>query len=676
MCLALAATAASAAVGAIVAPHAPVVGALALVGLLGAAAGPLLAAAPGPVAAVKLLLLALAGGPAVGAGLGLAARAALPEAAPATVRATALGVAALLALVGLRGRIAWSTPGRALLAVHLLALLAGAGAAAVWLGAGPNFGGLGPHVWGTPRFALVAAAERALVPLSPWQAGEALPVPPVLAMLRAALAELVGAGPLALAAGEAAWAVGVVLLTAGHLAAAVFRRGLATLAASVVGVAAPAGVALVFDPTSTRLSAALALLDRTSVLALAAVAALAHLHGDPARAGTAPWRVLAALCLGLAFLIDPWLGGGALATAALAAATGPGAVVRLLPLALAALPGASVVVAALPPRSVEPGGFVENGAWLVAALVLVPLTARGRSDGARVRELARLVAAATAVAAVASSWAGGAPARALLELLAGLGAVSACGALASRVDRSRAGLAAALLLVALAASAGSAAVPTAARAFELARGAGPFLDGADGRLELHRDDPAEVAAAFASRPGPDVYDPHWREPTHVEGLEAGDFAALWSHLARHAPLRAARPVLVVDVARPGVRHAGGVRLSDAGRPHEAAALAALDLFVDRVHPAWRGTPGEHEARVLAATSLFGEEPPGRATRARFEALGRPVLIPIGPAQRAAVRASARVDVERRLFEFGCAELARFGEVALFVWPAGRVDDLR
>jgi hypothetical protein len=350
----------------------------------------------------------------------------------------------------------------------------------------------------------------------------------------------------------------------------------------------------------------------------------------------------------------------------------------VLVLVVAALPGALVSLGNLrgaPPRALDAAPLLATLPWFAAALVLVLVARRTGRANTHAVELAKFVAASALVAAVGAWWRG-ATAHTIVGWLALPATLASVGALALLVRRSKFGVFASVAVAGVLALSAHGPYPTLTRGLELGRGTAPVVDAGVLQLAPRRDDPERVAQAWSGAPPPNVFDAAWRPPIDVESLEAADMADTWRLLATDERVRALRPVLLVDVARPGVRWAGGAVLTFDGRMHEAAYLAALDLFVDRPHAAWRGNGEEHVARTLVAHSFFGEEGPGRAARSHLEALGRPVLLVIGPAQRSAARAAANVDLERRLIEFGCAPVRTCGAVTLFVWPAALAEELR
>jgi len=650
----------------------------AAIAVLGAASGLLLAASPGPVELAKLGWLSIALSPPLVAALAFGARATLGDTHLELARVAALCVAAACALAGVRARVLLQRPGLAFAGGHVLALLAAGFAAAVWSGAGPNFAKLEFADWGAPRFALELAAGRELVPDAPWQAGAELPAPPVLAQARAALGRVLDVGPFALAASEAAWAAFVALLALLHLAAKCFPRGAVVLASVCAAVGAPAGVARLVDSASDLVGARIAFLAPSSCVALALVGLYAHLSGSAHHPRPFAWRAVAATSFAAVFLADVWIGGAFLAAAVVSACASRAAVERVLVLAVAALPGALVSLGALraaPPRALDATGPLATLAWFAAALVLVFVARRAGRANTHAVELAKFVAASALVLAAVVAWRGVAV-HALVGWLAVPAALASVGALGLLVRRSMFGVVAGVAVLGVLALGAHGLRPTLTHGFDLRHGAAPVVDAGVLQLAPRRDDPERVASAWSGAPPPNIIDPRWRPPLDVESLEAADMADLWHLLATDERVRALQPVLLVDVVRPGVRWAGGAALTFDGRMHEAAYLAALDLFVDRPHAAWRGNGEEHDARTLVAHSIFDEEGPGRAARSRFEALGRPVLLVIGPAQRSAARAAANVDLERRLIEFGCAPARTCGAVTLFVWPAALAQELR
>lgn len=590
------------------------------------------------------------------------------------------------------------TSGRALAAALLLVL--GLASAAPWFGGGPRLPAAGAapdaraaangngHLEGAvlDRFLAQAHAARALergvLPQGdPALAGAPAVERPVAASLRAAWGRTLGLGPFALGAAEALW---LVLVVGG--AAASFARprggGLGVLApslaggAALVGLAAPRLVAAWLPgawlsgadlPSLTRFAA-----GDDGALALGLVAAGLALwragllrspeHESPRPRAAGRW--LPAVVLALAALLVPWVGAVGLAVAALASLRGPRPVDRLLPLALAALPGAALAPLPWPAPTTAPGGFAAVGPLLVLAVLAVAWGRGGSSTAAspsarpfpRPSADLRLAAAALVVGAVASSWAGGS--AALLALVAA--AVPALGLAAA----ARPGFGALCLVAGL--------VPMArdlAAGFE--RGAGPALLGDAGvhRVAARGDRPERVAAAWADAPPPRVFAPTWSPPTDVAERHADDWRALWTYLGTAAELRALDPVLLVEPDAPGPRYGGGARVVLGGGAdpiHEGVLLAGIQPYVVRAarpaaHDA-RPTPGERVDTAAAHLSRSALVAP--VHRRRLDALERPVLVPVGPEQRARLRG-----LEPRLVQLGARELWRRGEVAVFGLPA-------
>jgi hypothetical protein len=156
------------------------------------------------------------------------------------------------------------------------------------------------------------------------------------------------------------------------------------------------------------------------------------------------------------------------------------------------------------------------------------------------------------------------------------------------------------------------------------------------------------------------------EPEAIDAREA------YRYLSTDPRLRALAPVLVADLhTLPGPRYGAGVR--DAGYPftdelnlqgHEAPTFAGLDLFVDRPSQVLDGREPLAAQRAAASHDLFrGREPWNEATRRTLFDFPRPLLVWVGPRQRAAHR-----ELESGLARAGFECLFRHGELGLWLAP--------
>jgi|GEM_PF-4419541 len=533
-----------------------------------------------------------------------------------------------------------------------------------WLGAGPIVASYGPDAPDAPdavarsiepstgslpaplleRFVETSAAARTfgdapVLGADPWLAGAAFDGAAVAATLRASWGTVLALGPFALGGVEA----GLCLLLVG-LGAASFglgsARGLAWgavfFAPSVPGLFdADAGASLVrWGSGEARILAS----------AFAFVAACAWLRG----ASSGSWRVAAAVPLAVAFAIDAWIGGVAIAALTLASLFGPRAIDRLLPVLAAAIPGLLVSTPDWPDRSVAAGGFVGLGAVIVAC-VLVLVVRRTAGDRARLA-LATLI-----VGAVAASWAGGVDANAALFLLASIAVAAAWGT----------DTVAAYAVVLAGAMAG---LPDLVDAVDARADRSLFVDAGPHRVAVRVDPEEVVDAAWAGAPPPTVFDPSWVEPVGVSDPHAHDWAALWANLATDRDLRALDPVLLVLPRAVAPRYAGGVRTDlavDGARVHEGVLLSGLDAWLAHTGiAADRAVLPPVDDRLETLEALLDDDAlVGPVHRRRLDASPRPFVVPVGPEQRDRVRA-----LERRLLELGGTELWRRGEVALFGLP--------
>lgn len=583
-------------------------------------------------------------------------------------------------------RVGWT-----MAAAVSLALLLAVVAASPWFGAGPL--GAGPLGAGSPgagslgaglsdsgppasgaldaelatRFARAAAATSEVRFDDPTLANAA----PLANRARAHLEGVIGSalhlGPFAATAFATAWGVFALglagaLFVARRAGSSRARIASAPLVAVFGAVAAGSFAAPVADPLLRAARSD----GFAPVLALVVTGLWAWRDGAAPGRDARGWRQLSAVALGLAFVLDAWVGALGLAIAAVASARGPHAVDRLLALVLAALPALALPLVGWPVPTTAPGGFVVIGPILVLAVVANAFRRGPGASGSAIRTAAqgdelRLVAATLVFGSLAASWAGGGAA------LAALLAAGTVAALALVVAWPRAQW----VLVALCAFA---SLGPARNALEAAGTTSLLVDEGPSRLGVRLDAPEVVRAAWDGEPGPAIFDPRWKEPLESQTKDAADWATLWATLRDDAALRALDPVLLVEPGVPGPRYAGGGSLALAhGMPPEGALLANLDLFVvedSHTRPVPPDLPSAAR-RLETVAALLGDDGVVIGMhRRRLEALARPFVIPVGPQQRARVRG-----LDQRLVQFGCVELARYGDVALYGWPARSFDAL-
>jgi hypothetical protein len=169
----------------------------------------------------------------------------------------------------------------------------------------------------------------------------------------------------------------------------------------------------------------------------------------------------------------------------------------------------------------------------------------------------------------------------------------------------------------------------------------------------------ESAGRLGPRPGP--------LPTMIAAAET------YAWLAGDPTVRAARPLLLVDLSRPtglpfgaDEEGRGGTAFTSALnlQAHEAAAFGAVDLFVDRPSQVLPGEGRAVELRAEAVADLFGGKEPWReATRRVMFDSERPVLVWVGPLER---RRSPRL--EAGLGRLGFRVVHETGDVRLHLAP--------
>ncbi|MEZ5978928.1 MAG: hypothetical protein R3F34_11985 [Planctomycetota bacterium] len=635
--------------------------------------GPIAALGGGTANLWKSLWLALALSPLLAAAVHVASRLAVgtSEVDLPLANAVALAVLGAVALAGLRARVTTDGPGRAVVLgfvfAAVLGAIAGADAAPLELdGAEARAADpAGPRLPDLERVALLGAARRGLPPTSPFEAGAGLPGLEAVHVARAAWCELGGLGPRAEAAAEASVFLFVLALAGAYLAAAVGRRGAGSLAGALVAGLAP--FVLGVDP---------GVLAGTSA---AFVGLVASWHGAGTGAegegrGPLGWRLVAAFSLGCALLLAPAAGSAGLVVAVLAAIAGPAAVDRILPLLVAAVPGAWNLAEELAETEATGPPAPVFGVRLAAAFVLVAAACAllvPRERRARALVLVFVVAAAISGAALAATLPES-HGHAVFALDATFGAVLLAAALGAGTEKRAATLdvrrvASALALVALVGACVVAAHPRLDAAIERARRPSALVDVGPGRVAPIEDSAERIAQAFAGAPPETVYDPRWKEPRDVESPDGPERADVLRFLAEDGRVRRADPVVVVDPTATTPRYGRGVELRDARLPHEVSAIAQLDVYVDRIRAGSAPPTPEHAERTAAVSALLRDDQfLTPVMRRGFTSLGRPVVLVVGARER---RLSHRVRVDRAPEELGFVRARSFGDTVLYAWPA-------
>lgn len=673
-------------------------------------ARPLLARfAPGEPAPLKLACFSLALSPWIGCGVWLLLRLALPpgEAALELALGLSLALGVPWQAISPRDRARGPTAGRsgrlaAGLAIALaLALLA--------LGLSGNALRASHH--GLLHSALALASDRGLPPDNPWMAGAPLAYYWAWHVFGAFLARALWTAPTVAFAVQNAWALGLAVLATWLLAAPLLQRARSEFLALFLALsglnlwggygllagdpwpAAPgdAGELLSqlrrhlvggpegaprFDP---RLACALSKFGNPSsypaalALGLCGLVAVWHALGA---LRVRLWLLLAGALLGLALIVNPLVGAPWIGICAAAALLGGRGLAQRfdLPLSLAlwSLPGLYLLRLAAQEFSAPPVRFAFGAercwrtllpVWpLLLPLPFAALAAwkqRGRLGAARLWLLLGLALGPLLAALLftlpyeneykfvrAAAWILPLPALLGLAEVArrgplgrGLALLFACGlALGSGLNLGF-GLRAYLGL------AGS-ELPLEERPLALL----PRADG-DYRGALDAELGAEAAEAVAS--------------------DAKTRRAAYEFLRSDGRIRRLDPCLIVDAARPvgGVWSRPGGRLQRFVEPlnlqgHEAAAFAALDLFVDRPSQALdAAAPGAQDRLEWVSARFDAGAPWGEEVRRTLEGLGRPVVLLLGEAER---RRDPKL--RARLEQFGFAAIWSQGGALLLAWP--------
>lgn len=285
----------------------------------GAALGPLLAATPVEPSRLKLALFSSLLSPLVAAGLFTALHLGA-DLGPRHALASALAIAAGLALLGLRSPVRTAAPGRQESSAVLLSIAA---AIAVVLDGWSGAGSAARLADGGNVLAATLAdgwlGGRGLE--SPWFAGGPLDLRPAVSVVVSVLAGGIGAQPAFVAPLVAGWAVALVGCSA-YLACAALARESSPRLAGARDLLAVILALLALPATRESMLVELqgvGALDPAESLAwaLGAGAFLSGLHAI--RSGAAPWPGLFACCSGGLALVHPWAGITVLAAMAIAA---------------------------------------------------------------------------------------------------------------------------------------------------------------------------------------------------------------------------------------------------------------------------------------------------------------------------------------------------------------------
>ncbi|QDU68763.1 DUF2298 domain-containing protein [Engelhardtia mirabilis] len=654
--------------------------------LLLAGAWPLLArATPGPASPLKLVLNAGLLSPILALALDVAARTTLfvGEAAADRALALVLVILALSQLVGRGARVRRERLSFGAWAAIALALAIGGWSA--WMLLRGNATRVSYH--GLLHSGLALATERGLPPHNPWLAGEGLGYYWAWHALGGLVMRTARIAPTEAFAVIGVWAAVLHVLALQQLAAVLLRDGrreLAAIAAGLFGLNAIGGLAVLargtFTATPESNGALLAALREQLVPSAASgllwdprvafglsklgnlssyPASLALLLGGFAAAGHAlrhgrrPWIGLTALHLGASFAINPLVGAAGIGIVGLAALVhGRGARARFglaAALVLCALPGVVLVQAARAAYSGAALGFVFDPTRLVwvggpLALLLPPALIGYRSLR---REIEPMDARRASLGLVALACVAFVAAALFVELpyaneykfvrLAAFptGILAAAG-LAHGWRRGGAArvVAGAWILLGLAGAIPNLILGTSAYA-HLAGQDLPLIE-ADRRL----------SPAGGGAPGAD------------------DVVAAYDFLATDPGLRALAPALIADVARERGEAFGAqahaFTRADNLQAHEAAAFAAVDLWVDRPSQVLDAGDPTAARRMQAVSQLYRAAAPwDEATRKLVFESGRPLVMLVGEAERRA-RPAIDADLERSgfrlVFESGSARL--------------------
>lgn len=693
-------------------------GPLALVGLALGLAGSLAVAAGAPAAVLRLCAapLLFAGAwpllaratPAAASPLKLALYAGLLSpvlfgAVDAALRATALAgearadaaLAVTFALVGLaqlagrRARVRRAPLGAATWAG--LALAAAVAGWSAWMLLRGNATRVSYH--GLLHSGLVLATERQLPPANPWLADQGLGYYWAWHALGGTVARALRVAPTVSLALLGVWAAGLSTLALGQLAAVLLRDGrrallgtlLALLALNAAGgYVALAGGALGAAPASTdALLAALRdglipsvagapLWDPRLAFGLSKLgnlssypASLALLLGGWAAAGHAlrhgrrPWVGLTAVLLGASFVLNPLVGAPGIGITALAALlfgrTPRARYGTVSALAVAAVPGALSVQAARSAFAGTAVGFTFDVTRLIA--VGGPLVALAVPAVFGLRSLAR-------------EWGPDDDRRAVLGLVGLAALATTLAALVVELPYANEYKFVRLAAFPLGIAAGAGLVALWRRGGAARAGAGLW-----GLATLVGVLPTVTlgTSAYAHLGGRDL--PLVESDRRLGPAEGGDAAAddvvrAYRHLATDPALRALAPALIVDVTRPvGVafgpeRHA--FTRADNLQAHEAAAFAAVDLWVDRPSQVLaEGDPLAYR-RLQAVTQLYRAPGPWtEATRRLVFESERPLVMLVGDAER---RGRRDAEIDAGLLRFGFVPVFEAGTARLYLAP--------
>lgn len=159
----------------------------------------------------------------------------------------------------------------------------------------------------------------------------------------------------------------------------------------------------------------------------------------------------------------------------------------------------------------------------------------------------------------------------------------------------------------------------------------------------------------------------------IEALASDALArrAAYAFLRTDERVRSTDPILIIDSARP----VGALWLAPGGPParfiepsnlqgHEAAAFAALDLYVDRPSQALDARAPDAQARLEFLSGLFDSSQPwGEVQSLRFQQSGRPLVFFLGELER---RRDPKLVA--RLEQFGFGSIWSSGGARLYAYP--------
>jgi hypothetical protein len=599
--------------------------------------------------------------------------------------------------------------GRSVSVALMLALLVGAGVG--WICLSGNAVRLSHH--GLLHSSIVLASDRGLPPSNPFMADAPLAYYWAYHVVGAFVARALWVAPTIALASTNLWAAALCVLASWLCIASLLRRArfeFWALLMSLMGLnllggwwslsggdwpAAPQEAGEVLAQLRSRLVGGTEGAPRFDPRLASAGSKFGNLSSYPAAlalglcglaaafqalgAGGRPWRQLTAVCLGACLILNPLVGAPWILIVGSASllATGPFRARLRLPLALLlwSLPGFLLLRLAAQefsgPTVTLAFGWERVGRTLWPLALLLPLALCGawrvflgspeeRPGSARAWLLLGLSFAPVVVAALvtlpyeneykfvrAAAW--------CLPWLAAVGLrwLVGCGWLGRL-----AGSAVAVLLLVL----GSFNTAFLVHAYGgLARSEVPLEERPLALLPRADGDYAQQLAGQLPAP-------------ELEALASDALArrAAYAFLRFDPRVRSANPILIVDSARP----AGALWLAPEGPParfidsgnlqgHEAAAFAALDLWVDRPSQALDARAADAQARLEFVSGLFDtSEAWGEAHTRRFSQADRPLLFHLGELER---RRDPKLP--SRLEQFGFTPVWSLGGALIYAWPA-------